>query len=133
MATKPMSTERLAEQKIVVEKALKSKSLENYKGVRVCGENSKILKAFMGELRNIHLSVFKKCLGKTSCEHCGIKAQLDRAHTKGRPEIALEVLDRIHTNPDDELELILFVREFILEHINVGVWMLCKKCHKELG
>ncbi len=133
MSTKSMSTERLAEQKIVVEKAVKSKSFEKYKGVYVCGENSKILKAFMGELRNIHQAVFKKCLGKTSCEHCGIKEQLDRAHTKGRPEIAKEVLDKIHPNQDDKLEIILFVREFVLEHANVGVWMLCKKCHKELG
>jgi len=133
MSSKPMSAERLLEQKAVVEKALKSKLFEKYKDVYVCGDNSKILKALMGELRNIHLSVFKKCLGKTSCEHCDVKAKLERAHTKGRPEIAKEVLDRIHPKSNDMLEIIIFIKEFVSAHTSVGVWMLCKKCHKELG
>lgn len=133
MAAKFMSTERLDEQKIVVEKALNSKKFEKYKDVYVCGDNSNILKSLMGELRNTHLAVFKDCLGKKACEHCGTEAILERAHTKRRPEIAKEVLDRIHPNPKDMLEIKLFIKEFVLAHTSVGVWMLCKKCHKELG
>ena len=119
MATKYMSPERLDEQKIVIEKALKSKLFEKYKDVYVCGDNSKILKALMGELRNIHLSVFKKCLGKTSCEHCNVETKLERAHTKRRPEIAKEVLDRIHPNSNDMLEIKLFIKEFVFQILYV--------------
>jgi len=133
MASKPMTLERLAEQKVVVEKALSSKMFDKYEGVYICGDNSKILKAIMGELRNIHLAVFKKCLGKKTCEHCGVEEPLERAHTKSRPDIAKEVLDKIHTDTGNLLEMKLFVKEFVSAHATIGVWMLCKKCHKELG
>lgn len=128
-----MTEERLLEQKNLIEKVLKSKLFNKYEGVYISGNNSNILKSIMGELRNIHLAVFKKRLGKNLCEHCHVEERLDRAHTKSRPEIGKEVLDRIHTNPSELLDMNLFMKEFVSAHTKVGVWMLCKKCHKELG
>lgn len=133
MASKPMTEERLAEQKKVVEKAVNGKMLNKYEGVLLSGENSKIIKAVSGELRNTHQAVFKCCLGKNACEHCGIRSQLDRAHTKGRMEIAKEVLDKLHPEPTVPIDMKVFIKDFVLQHSNYGVWMLCKKCHKELG
>ena len=133
MASKPMSEERLAEQRSVVLKAINGRMLKKYRGAMISGENSNILKAFMGELRNTHLAVFKNCLGKKSCEHCGLEKPLARAHTKSRPQIAKEVLDSIHPDPTVPIDMEVFVKAFVMRHIDVGVWMLCAKCHKELG
>ena len=66
-----MSDERLAEQQTAVEKAVNSKMLDKYGEVLLIGENSNIIKAHAGELKNTHNAVFKKCLGKKNCEHCG--------------------------------------------------------------
>ena len=133
MATKSMSAERLAEQKIVVEKAANSKMLDKYEGVKFCGDNTRIIKAITGELKNTHNSVFKRCLGKTACENCEAKETLDRAHMKSKMVIAKEVLDKLHPSPEELIDIKVFMKEFVLAHLNVGVWMLCKKCHKELG
>lgn len=133
MASKPMSAERLLEQKIVVEKAAKSKLLNKYSGVMISGNNSNIVKAIAGELKNTHNSVFKKCLGKKNCEHCGTEGQLDRAHMKSKIEIAKEVLDELHTEPSVSIDMKTIMTDFVMRHLNVGVWMLCKKCHRELG
>ncbi len=133
MSSKIMSIERLSEQKSVVEKALNSKMLNKYEGVLLNGENSKIIKAISGELRNTHQIVFKACLGKNACEHCGIQSRLDRAHTKGRMEIAKEVMDEVHPDSNIAIDMKVFMKEFVMRHSKYGVWMLCKKCHKELG
>jgi hypothetical protein len=133
MAAKPMSEERLAEQKSVVLKATSGKMLKKYNGVMLIGENANILKAIMGELRNTHLAVFKNCLGKKSCEHCGVEKRLARAHTKSRPQIAKEVLDSIHPDTTVPIDMEVFIKAFVTRHIDVGVWMLCATCHKELG
>ena len=129
-----MSTERLSEQKKVVEKAVAGKMLNKYEGVMLIGENACILRGLGGELRNTHLAVFKRCLGKKACEHCGIECRkLERAHTKDRPSIALEVLNEIHPDPTVPISQKAFMAAFILKHAEFGVWILCKKCHKELG
>ena len=128
-----MKPERLAEQKPVVEKAVNSKMLNKYDGVSLIGNNPNIIKAISGELRNTHQQVFKACLGKVNCEHCGTQGQLDRAHTKGRMEIAKEVLDEIHPEPHVSIDMKVFMKAFVLRHSKYGVWMLCKRCHKELG
>jgi hypothetical protein len=133
MASKPMSEERLAEQRSIVMKATNGKMLKKYSGVMLMGENANILRAIMGELRNTHLAVFKNCLGKKSCEHCGLEKRLARAHTKSRPQIAKEVLDSIHPDPSVAIDMEVFVKAFVMRHIDVGVWMLCATCHKELG
>ena len=128
-----MSEERLAEQKTVVEKAANGKMLNKYGGVMLSGDNSKIIKALTGELRNTHNTVFKKCLGKKSCEHCGAEERLDRAHMKSKLEIAKGVLDKLHPEPDSPVDMKDFMKEFVMQHVNVGIWMLCKKCHRALG
>jgi hypothetical protein len=133
MASKPMSDDRLAEQKIVVEKAANSKMLDKYGGVMLIGDNSKIIKAHAGELKNTHNAVFKKCLGKKNCEHCGAEERLDRAHMKSKIDIAKEVLDKLHPNPNEPIDMKVFMKEFVISHREVGVWMLCKDCHRELG
>ena len=134
MASKLMSAERLAEQKKVVEKAVAGKMLNKYDGVMLIGENSDILRGLSGELRNTHLAVFKQCLGKKTCEHCSVECKkFDRAHTKDRPSIALEVLYEIHPDPNVPIALKAFMAAFVMKHAVYGVWMLCKKCHKELG
>ena len=133
MASKPMSSERLAEQKCAVEKALSGKMLDKYDGAMLIGDNSKLMKAFMGEFRNTHLSVFKNCLGKKVCEHCGVEARLDRAHTKSRIDIVKDVFDELHADPDVPINFHSIMKEFVMRHAAIGVWMLCKKCHKELG
>ena len=98
------------------------------------GPNSKIIGGIMGELKNTHNSVFKKCLGKTACEHCGCQERLDRAHNiKSRPEIAKEVLDELHPDSMVQIDMGVFMKEFVMRHAKYGVWMLCKKCHGELG
>lgn len=128
-----MSVERLAEQKAVVEKAANSKMLDKYEGVMLCGDNTRIIKAIAGELKNTHNSVFKKCLGKNACEHCGTKERLDRAHMKSKMVIVKEVIDKLHPSHEKLIDMKVIMKEFVLAHLNVGVWMLCKKCHKELG
>ena len=133
MASKPMSDERLAEQKSVVERAANSRMLDKYGGVMLSGDNSKIIKAVTGELKNTHNAVFKKCLGKNCCEHCGAEEPLDRAHMKSKLEIAKEVLDKLHPEPTVPIDMKIFMKGFVMGHLTVGVWMLCKKCHKELG
>ena len=133
MASKPMSAERLAEQRCVVEKAATSKMLDKYGDVMISGENTKIIKSHAGELKNTHNAVFKKCLGKTACEHCGAEERLDRAHMTSKLDIAKKVLDEIHPEPDVPIDLKVFMKAFVMEHSTVGVWMLCKKCHRELG
>jgi len=133
MASKSMSIERLNEQKIVVERKANSKMLNKYDGVMLIGDNSNIIKAITGELKNTHNAVFKKCLGKKVCENCGSDEQLDRAHMKSKMEIAKEVLDEIHPISNDPINMKLVMKEFVMRHVKVGVWMLCKKCHKELG
>jgi hypothetical protein len=133
MASKHMTDERLAEQRKVVEKAINGKMLNKYEGVMLSGDNSKIIKAISGELRNTHQAVFKSCLGKDACEHCGTKGNLDRAHTKGRMEIAKEVMDELHPEPNALIDMKVFMKAFVMLHSKYGVWMLCKKCHKELG
>ena len=117
-----MTDDRLAEQKIVVEKAANSKMLDKYSDVMLIGDNSKIIKAHTGELKNTHNAVFKKCLGKKECEHCGAKEPL-----------AKQVLDKLHPNPKEPIDMKVFMKEFVMQHCEVGVWMLCKKCHRELG
>jgi len=133
MASKIMTDKRLAEQKPVVEKAANSKMLNKYEGVLLLGDNMKIINSHTGELRNIHNTVFKSCLGKDVCENCGVKERLDRAHTKGKKEIAKEVLDEFHPEPNIPIDMKVFITAFVLRHSKYGVWMLCKKCHKELG
>jgi len=133
MASKPMPPERLAEQKSVVEKAALSKMLNKYEGVMISGSNTQIIKAITGELKNTHNSVFKHCLGKKACEHCGATGVLDRAHMKSKIDIANEVLTTLHPDPTIAIDMKLFMVEFVLRHSTIGVWMLCKKCHKELG
>jgi hypothetical protein len=133
MATKPMTAERLAEQKRVVEKAISGRMLNKYDGVLLIGENSRIIKAHAGELKNTHNAVFKNCLGKKTCEHCGLECRLDRAHMKSKLTIAKEVLDSIHPIATVPIDMKVFMTAFVAEHANVGVWMLCKQCHKELG
>ena len=133
MASKTMSADRLFEQKIVVEKAANSKMLDKYSEVMLLGNNSKIIKAIAGELRNTHNTVFKKCLGKNNCEHCGVEELLDRAHMKSKMIIAKQVIDDLHPNPDVPIDMKVFMKAFVMKHIEIGVWMLCKKCHKELG
>lgn len=133
MATKSMSLERLAEQKVVVEKAANSKMLDKYGGIMLCGDNTRIIKAIAGELKNTHNSVFKNCLGRLECEHCGAEETLDRAHMKSKMVIAKEVIDKLHPSHEELIEMKVFMKEFVLAHLRVGVWMLCKKCHKELG
>ena len=128
-----MSDERLAEQKHVVEKAASSKMLDKYDGVMISGDNSKIIKSLAGELRNTHNTVFKHCLNKKSCEHCGEETQLDRAHTISKMEIAKQVLDELHPLPNIPINVKDFIKEFVMRHTTIGVWMLCKSCHKELG
>ena len=133
MASKLMSEERLAEQRIVVEKAAKSKTLNNYAGCWVIGDNLSIMKSHSGEFRNIHKSVFKNRLGKKNCEHCGSEGQLDRAHTKRRTDLVKDMLDEIHPDPTVAISMKVIMEEFIMRHVQVGVWMLCKGCHKTLG
>lgn len=136
MAAKPMTPERLAEQKPVVEKATKSRMLNKYDGVLLGGNNisnERIVKSIAGELKNTHNSVFKNCMGKTACEHCGIVERLDRAHMRSKIDIATEALDEIHTNLLVPIDMKLFMVEFVKRHANIGVWMLCKKCHRQLG
>ena len=133
MASKSMTPERLAEQKKVVEKAVASRMLNKYSGVMISGENSQIIKSHTGELKNTHNSVFKDCLGKKACEHCGIEGRLDRAHTKSKLEIAKDVLDELHPVAEIAIDMKMFMTAFVMRHSTVGVWMLCKKCHKELG
>ena len=128
-----MSSERLAEQKVVVEKAACSKMLNKYEGVMISGDNSQIIKSITGELKNTHNAVFKKCLGKTACEHCGDTGILDRAHMQSKITIATEVLDELHPDPTVAIEMKVFMVAFVMRHTNIGVWMLCKKCHRELG
>jgi hypothetical protein len=133
MASKPMSSERLAEQKCAVEKALSGRMLNKYDGVMLSGDNSKIMKAVMGEFRNTHRSVFLNFLGKKTCEHCNINKCVERAHIKRRPDIVKEVLDELHPDPNVPINFHSIMKEFVMKHFTVGVWMLCKKCHKELG
>lgn len=133
MATKIMSDARLGEQKLVVEKAVNSRMLKKYCGVMLNGDNSNIIKAITGELKNVHNSVFKKCLGKKSCEHCGADEQLDRCHMISKMVIAKDVLDKVHPSSDKAIDMNIIMKEFVLAHVNIGVWMLCKTCHKELG
>jgi hypothetical protein len=133
MASKLMSEERLAEQRSVVEKALKSKMLNKYDGTSLIGDNLSIMKSHSGEFRNTHQSVFKKCLGKKNCEHCGSEGQLDRAHTKRRTDLVKDMLDEIHPDPTVPISMKVIMEEFVMRHIHVGVWMLCKTCHKTLG
>jgi hypothetical protein len=133
MASKLMSDERLAEQQTAVEKAVNSKMLDKYGEVLLIGENSNIIKAHAGELNNTHNAVFKKCLGKKNCEHCGAEERLDRAHMKSKMEIAKQVLDELHPKPNEPIDMKVFIKEFVMRHLKVGVWMLCRKCHRELG
>jgi hypothetical protein len=128
-----MTTERLAEQKVVVERAANGKMLNKYSNIMISGENSQIIKALSGELKNTHNAVFKKCLGRTKCEHCNAEEQLDRAHMRGKLEIAKEVLDELHPTATVPIDMKTFMTAFVMRHADVGVWMLCKKCHKELG
>lgn len=128
-----MTPDRLDEQRIVVESAINRKFLDKYSGVLISGDNKKIVRALTGEFKNTHNSVFKKCLGKTSCEHCGDVGELDRAHTRSRLDIAEEVLNELHPDPSVPIDIKTFMVAFILRHRTIGVWMLCKKCHKELG
>ena len=128
-----MSYDRLAIQRPIVEKASKSKMLKKYSGIMISGNNSNIIKGITGELRNVHNAVFKNRLGKEICEHCGAKERLDRAHIKSKIDIAKEILDKLHPKSDEQIDLNVFMTEFVLAHINVGIWMLCKKCHNKLG
>jgi len=52
---------------------------------------------------------------------------------KSKMEIAKEVLDKLHPNPNEPVDMKAFMKEFVMRHLEVGVWMLCKKCHRELG
>jgi hypothetical protein len=135
MATKPMSPERLAEQVVVIEKALRSRRLNRFNGVMVSAEtNEQIVKSHTGELKNTIQVVFKNRMGKNSCEHCGVSGVvLERAHTRAGPEIALEALDEIHPDPRVPIALRDFISAFLRKHTEVGIWLLCKKCHKTLG
>jgi hypothetical protein len=133
MASKPMTKERLLEQKAVVEKAVKGRMLNKYQEVMLSGKNSQIIKAITGELKNTHNAVFKKCLGKKACEHCGVEERLDRAHMRSKIDIAKEVLDELHPLPHIPFDMKVFMTAFVMRHVEIGVWMLCKKCHKELG
>ena len=129
MASKQMTVERLAEQKKVVEKAAASRMLNKYAGTKLLGENSNLIKSHAGELKNTHNSVFKKCLGKTACEHCGRQERLDRAHMRSKMDIAKDVLDELHPDPTVAIDMKEFMVAFVLRHAEVGVWMLCKPCH----
>jgi len=137
MAAKPMAADRLGEQKAVVEKAAESKMLDKYRGVMLSGDNSKIIRAIAGELKNTHCNVFKKLLAqKKECEHCGFVGgvgSLDRAHTISKLKIAKEVMDTLHPEICVPIDMYVFMKEFVMRHISIGVWILCKKCHNQLG
>ena len=137
MSSKAMTVERLEEQSKHIEKFInKSKSTDKYDGLLIGGggiTNYRIVRGINGELKNIHNSVFKSCLGKKCCEECGETRQLDRAHTLGRLEIAENVLNEIHPDLTIQIDMKVFITAFIIEHKLYGVWMLCKECHKKLG
>lgn len=135
MAAKIMPPERLAEQIVVVEKALRSRRLNRFNGVMVSADtNEQIIKSHSGELKNIVQAVFKNRMGKNACEHCGVSGViLERAHTRAGPEIALEALNAIHPDPHVPIPLRDFMSAFLRKHMEVGIWLLCKKCHKTLG
>ena len=52
---------------------------------------------------------------------------------KSKMEIAEEVLNELHPEPNVPIDMKVFMKEFVIRHIKVGVWMLCKPCHRELG
>ena len=135
MAAKVMSPERLAEQVVVIENALRSRKLNRFNGVMVSAEtNEQIVKSHSGELKNIVQAVFKNRMGKNACEHCGVSGVvLERAHTRAGPEIAVEALNEIHPDPHVPIALREFMAAFLRKHMEVGIWLLCKKCHKTLG
>lgn len=137
MSSKLMTVERLEEQSKHIEIFIKkSKLINKYDGFLIGGNglsNRLIVRAINGELKNIHNSVFKSCLGKKCCEECGENRQLDRAHTLGRLEIAENVLNKIHSDLIIPIDMKVFITSFIIEHKLYGVWMLCKECHKKLG
>jgi hypothetical protein len=137
MSSKLMDTDRLEEQSNYIEAFIgKTKSIDKYDGILVGGNgttNCRIVKAINGELKNMHNTTFKSCLGKKCCEECGEKRQLDRAHTLGRLVIAESVLNEIHPDLTIPIDMKIFMVAFILEHKLYGVWMLCKECHKKLG
>ena len=132
-----MSTQRLMEQADHIDTFISNrKYLDKWDGVPIGGDrvsNERIIKAINGELKNVHNYVFKKCLGKKQCEECNESKPLDRAHTKSRPEIAKEVLNRIHPELTETIDMKIFFTAFIVEHKKYGVWMLCRECHKKLG
>lgn len=127
-----MSLERLAEQKPIIEKLIHGKILDKY-DIDIGGKgasNEKIIGAIGGELRNIIHAIN---LGKKTCEECGCSGILERAHTKSRPSIALHILNDIHPDKGIPVNIKQFMIAFLQEHVTVGIWMLCKKCHKQLG
>ena len=132
-----MNSERLSEQCNHIEKLLnKTKMLDKYDGIQIGGNNvsnERLIRCINGELKNIHNSVFKTCLGKKCCEECGEIKQLDRAHTLGRLKIAENVLNKIHPDLSVPIDMKVFITAFIIEHKLYGVWMLCKDCHRKLG
>jgi hypothetical protein len=137
MSSKLMNSERLSEQCNHIEKLLnKTKMLDKYDGIQIGGNNvsnERLIRCINGELKNIHNSVFKTCLGKKCCEECGEIKQLDRAHTLGRLKIAENVLNKIHPDLSVPIDMKVFITAFIIEHKLYGVWMLCKDCHRKLG
>lgn len=137
MSSKQMTVKRLEEQSKHIEIFInKSKLVNKYDGILIGGNgltNCRIIRAINGELKNIHNSVFKSCLGRKCCEECGKTGQLDRAHTLGRLEISEIVLNKIHPDLTIPIDMKVFITAFIVEHKLYGVWMLCKECHKNLG
>jgi hypothetical protein len=135
MASKIMSAERLEEQANYIDQYIsKSKMFNKYENITINGiSNSQIVRAINGELKNIHNSVFKSCLGRNKCEECNKTCSLDRAHTVGRLQIAENVLNKIHPDLTKPFNLKEFYIAYVAEHKLYGVWMLCKECHIKLG
>jgi 5-methylcytosine-specific restriction endonuclease McrA len=135
MATEHVMTEaRLQKQKEFIQtKIQKCKQFDKY-GLTLIDPNAVIIGSMQGELRNIILSFFKGGLySEKKCEHCQttVSHQFERAHNKGtsRPDVALAALKRIRPDETAHVKQKDFIKAFIEEHINIPLWILCKKCH----
>lgn len=130
-----MDETRLKYQRDFITKKLQTCRQFNKYGLTLIDSNDVIIKSLMGELRNIIQSFFKGGVYSTKkCEHCGTTTskQFERAHNKGcsRYNVALSTLKRIRPDETQQIKQSDFIREFIEEHKNIPLWLLCKECHK---
>lgn len=89
-------------------------------------------KDFFNEKKNY----IKEFTSINRCEVCNRTrkeaGQLDKAHEKDRPAIALKTAKKLLQNYDN-IHLKVFLICFMYEHKNNGLWQLCKSnCHKYL-